>query len=130
MKSDRRLPVAIIGGGFSGTMVAAQLARKGIDAVLIDGSGRAGLGVAYSTREPAHVLNVRAEVMSAWPDDLEHFVRLVEAGRRHPPRLRRSGGSSGAICKAILEEAMATGRLRLVERQAISAEPRRRRAGR
>ena len=45
-------------------MVGAQLARKGIDSVLIDGSGRAGHGIAYSTREPAHVLNVRAEVMS------------------------------------------------------------------
>ena len=27
MKSDRRWPVAIIGGGFSGTMTAAQLAQ-------------------------------------------------------------------------------------------------------
>src|SRR4051794_29311876 len=80
MKSDRGRPVAIVGGGFSGTMAAAQLARKGIDCVLIDGSGRAGQGVAYSTRDPAHVLNVRAEVMSAWPEDLEHFVRVAEAG--------------------------------------------------
>ena len=67
MKSDRGLPVAIVGGGFSGTMVAAQLARKGIDAVLIDGSGRAGQGVAYSTTDAAHVLNIQADVMSAWP---------------------------------------------------------------
>ena len=93
-------------------MVAAQLARKGLDAVLIDGSGRAGLGVAYSTREPAHVLNVRAEVMSAWPDDLQHFVRLVEeeGGTRHDFVERRQ---FGRYLKAILEEGMATGRLRL-----------------
>jgi uncharacterized NAD(P)/FAD-binding protein YdhS len=122
MKSDRRLPVAVIGGGFSGTMVAAQLARKGIDAVLIDGSGRAGLGVAYSTREPAHVLNVRAEVMSAWPEDLEHFVRFVEeeGGTRRDFVERRQ---FGRYLKAILEEGVATGRLSLVERQAVSAEP-------
>ena len=122
MKSDRRLPVAVIGGGFSGTMVAAQLARKGFDAVLIDGSGRAGLGVAYSTREPAHVLNVRAEVMSAWPEDLEHFVRLVEeeGGTRRDFAERRQ---FGRYLKAILDEGMATGRLSLVERQAVSAEP-------
>lgn len=122
MKSDRRLPVAVIGGGFSGTMVAAQLARKGIDVILIDGSGRAGLGVAYSTRDPAHVLNVRAEVMSAWPEDLEDFVRLVEqeGGTRHDFVQRRQ---FGRYLKTILEEGMATGRLRLVERQAISAEP-------
>ena len=79
MKSDVSLPVAIVGGGFSGTMVAAQLARKGIYSVLIEKAGRAGQGIAYSTREPAHVLNVRAEVMSAWADDLEHFSRVAEA---------------------------------------------------
>ena len=78
MTSERPLPVAIVGGGFSGTMVAAQLARRGVDSVLIDGSGRAGHGVAYSTGEPAHVLNVRAEVMSAWPDEPDDFVRIVE----------------------------------------------------
>jgi len=122
MKSDRHLPVAVIGGGFSGTMVAAQLARKGVDAVLIDGSGRAGRGVAYSTREPAHVLNVRAEVMSAWPEDLDHFVRLVEeeGGTRRDFVERRQ---FGRYLKAILEDGMATGRLRLIERQAVSAEP-------
>jgi 2-polyprenyl-6-methoxyphenol hydroxylase-like FAD-dependent oxidoreductase len=46
MTSDR-VPVAIIGGGFSGTILAAQLARRGIASALIDGSGRAGKGVAY-----------------------------------------------------------------------------------
>ena len=70
--------VAIVGGGFSGTMVAAQLARRGIRSVLIEGGGRLGRGIAYSTREPAHVLNVRAEVMSAWPEDLQDFARQVE----------------------------------------------------
>ena len=102
-------------------MVAAQLARKGVDAVLIDGSGRAGLGVAYSTRDPAHVLNVRAEVMSAWPEDLDHFVRLVEeeGGTRHDFVQRRQ---FGRYLKAILEEGEATGRLRLVEQQAVSVD--------
>src|SRR5688500_4283933 len=75
MKSDRRVPVAIVGGGFSGTMLAAQLARRGIGSLLIEGGGRAGLGAAYSTDEPAHVLNVRAEGMSAWPDDPDDFAR-------------------------------------------------------
>jgi uncharacterized NAD(P)/FAD-binding protein YdhS len=78
MTSDR-VPVAIIGGGFSGTILAAQLARKGIGSALIDGSGRAGVGTAYSTVEPAHLLNVRAEMMSAWADDPDHFARAFEA---------------------------------------------------
>src|SRR5256885_17253464 len=78
MKSDR-VPVAIIGGGFSGTIIAAQLARRGIPSALIDGSGRAGKGVAYSTTEPAHLLNVRAEGMSAWAGEPDDFARHFEA---------------------------------------------------
>src|SRR5215207_6142312 len=79
MTFDRKARVAIVGAGFSGTMAAAQLARRGIASILIEGNERLGRGVAYSTREPAHVLNVRAEVMSAWPEDLEDFARAVEA---------------------------------------------------
>ena len=79
MRSNGHVPVAIIGGGFSGTILAAQLARRGIASVLIDGSGRAGRGVAYSTTEPAHLLNVRADGMSAWSGDPNHFARRFEA---------------------------------------------------
>src|SRR4051812_9206356 len=122
MTSDRRLPVAIIGGGFSGTMVAAQLARRGIENVLIEGSGRAGLGVAYSTKEPAHVLNVRADVMSAWADDLDNYVQLVEqqGGSRQDFVQRRE---FGRYLRGILDQAVTSGRTRLVERQALEARP-------
>jgi uncharacterized NAD(P)/FAD-binding protein YdhS len=67
-------PVAIVGGGFSGTMTAVQLAAKGVPVALIDGSGRLGRGVAYSTREPVHLLNVATAKMSAWPDRPDHFA--------------------------------------------------------
>ena len=92
--------VAIIGGGFSGTMVAAQLARRGIKSVLIEGNGRMGRGIAYSTREPAHVLNVRAEVMSAWPEALDDFARQIEAeggSAKDFSERRRFGRYLGAI---------------------------------
>jgi uncharacterized NAD(P)/FAD-binding protein YdhS len=83
MSSPDRPPdgvrVAIIGGGFSGTALLAELTRRGVPAVLIEGGGRAGQGTAYATREPEHVLNVRAEVMSARADDAAHFARFVEA---------------------------------------------------
>jgi uncharacterized NAD(P)/FAD-binding protein YdhS len=55
-------------------MVAAQLARRGIASLLIEGGGREGLGTAFSTTEPAHSLNVRAEAMSAWPDAPADFA--------------------------------------------------------
>ena len=112
--------VAVVGGGFSGTMVAAQLARKGLASALIDGSGRIGRGIAYSTREPAHVLNVRAEVMSAWPEDQQDFARRIES----------EGGSAkdfverrrfGRYMDGILNEATATGLVAPVEAMAVSA---------
>jgi uncharacterized NAD(P)/FAD-binding protein YdhS len=78
MRSDvAALPVAIVGGGFSGTMTAAQLARRGVASVLIDGSGRMGRGVAYSTTEDVHLLNVPSGKMSAWPDAPTHFAEWL-----------------------------------------------------
>jgi uncharacterized NAD(P)/FAD-binding protein YdhS len=108
MKSNRAAPVAIVGGGFSGTIIAAQLARRGMASVLIDGSGRAGKGVAYSTTEPAHLLNVRAEGMSAWAGEPDHFARRFEAegGERRGFAQRRLFGS---YVGEILEEALAAG---------------------
>ena len=114
------LRVAIVGGGFSGTMVAAQLARRGIPSVLIEGSGRLGRGVAYSTREPAHVLNVRAEVMSAWPEDLDDFARLIEAegGTAKDFSERRR---FGRYLDTILEAAVGEGLVAPVQAMATSA---------
>lgn len=116
MKSD----VAVVGGGFSGTMVAAQLARRGIRSILIEGNGRLGRGIAYATREPAHVLNVRAEVMSAWPDDLEDFARTVEAEggtAKDFSERRRFGRYLGAI----LDQAVGEGFVAPIEAKAITA---------
>lgn len=55
-------------------MTAVQLAARGVAVALIDGSGRLGRGVAYSTREPVHLLNVVTGKMSAWPDRPDHFT--------------------------------------------------------
>jgi uncharacterized NAD(P)/FAD-binding protein YdhS len=71
--------VAVIGGGFSGSVVAAQLLRqsRAASVVLIEKSARPGKGVAYGTRCSEHLLNVRARNMSAFPDDPEHFLRWL-----------------------------------------------------
>lgn len=79
MRSDASaLPVVIVGGGFSGTMTAAQLARRGVASVLVDGSGRMGRGVAYSTTENVHLLNVPSGKMSAWPEAPGHFADWLQ----------------------------------------------------
>lgn len=108
MKSDR--PVAIVGGGFSGTILAAQLARRGIASVLIDGSGRVGRGVAYSTTEGAHLLNVRAEGMSAWSGEPTHFAEAF-AKEGGAPRGFAQRRQFGRYLGAILDEAVASGRV-------------------
>ena len=46
---------------------------------MIDGSGRMGRGVAYSTTESVHLLNVRAESMSAIAGKPADFVKRFEA---------------------------------------------------
>ena len=119
MKSDR-VPVAIVGGGASGTILAAQLARRGIGSVLIDGSGRIGKGVAYSTTEPAHLLNVRAEGMSAWAGEPDHFARRFESegGERRGFAERRS---FARYLGEILHDAVGSGHVRTAAVTATSA---------
>jgi uncharacterized NAD(P)/FAD-binding protein YdhS len=70
--------IAVVGGGFSGTMTAAHVLRGAsspLRVALIERRGAIGEGVAYATREQAHLLNVPAGGMSAWPDEPADFVK-------------------------------------------------------
>ena len=120
MTSDGRCPVAIVGGGASGTILAAQLARRGIGSVLIDGSGRAGHGVAYSTNEPAHLLNVRAEGMSAWAED-PAISRRGSRPRAVTAAVSPNGACSAAICGEILEHAIGIDHASVEQATAVGA---------
>jgi uncharacterized NAD(P)/FAD-binding protein YdhS len=73
--------IAIVGGGFSGTMLAVQLLRRDpyLRVAVIDKSSAPGLGLAYSTDDPNHLLNVPAENMSAFPDEPDHLVRWTRS---------------------------------------------------
>ena len=69
-----RFDVAIIGFGFSGLATLANLttaARPLSVAVIAD--DRSGLGIAYATRQPRHLLNVVSRRMGAWASDPEDF---------------------------------------------------------
>ena len=72
--------VAIIGGGFTGSILAAQLLRRdtSLSVTLIESASVAGRGVAYATSCSSHLLNVPAANMSAFPEDAEHFVRWAQ----------------------------------------------------
>jgi uncharacterized NAD(P)/FAD-binding protein YdhS len=84
--------VAIIGAGFSGTMVAVHLLRAAPPSLervlLVERSRRDIGGVAYETPSASHTLNVPAGRMSAFEDDPDHFLRYA---RRREPSL--TGGS-------------------------------------
>jgi uncharacterized NAD(P)/FAD-binding protein YdhS len=105
-----RRRVAIIGGGFSGAVLAAHLARRGRaapDIILIEKSRRFGPGLAYGTRDPAHLLNVRASNLSAFPDQPDHFVRWLGGGdvrTRFAPRMKY-----GAYVEHVLQRAPSWG---------------------
>ena len=77
--------VAIIGGGFSGAMVLANLVNHAEGPLIIEWfePGTLGEGVAYSTKNPIHLLNVRAERMGAFARSPEHFYEWLqtEAGK-------------------------------------------------
>ena len=120
MKSNHRTAVAIVGAGYSGTMLAAELARRGVRSLLLEGGGREGRGTAFSTLESAHLLNVPAAKMSAWSDEPHHFARVVEA----------AGGTGkdfverrmfGRYLRGILDEAVASGLVEVVQARAASA---------
>ena len=121
MKSDTAAPGAIVvGGGFSGTMAAVEMVRRGVSVALVEGHGRAGRGIAYSTREAAHLLNVPAAKMSAFADSPDHFAMAV-AGEGFGagdfvPRAR-----FGAYLSQLLAEAVASGKVAIIERQAVAA---------
>jgi uncharacterized NAD(P)/FAD-binding protein YdhS len=74
--------IAIVGGGFSGTMLAARLAERGLASTVINRTADFGLGVAYSTPFEGHLLNVRSSRMSAVADQPGHFVDWLKAN--HP----------------------------------------------
>jgi len=76
--------VAIVGGGFSGAMVAVQLvhraARSGmpVHLVILDRQTSVAEGAAYRTPDVRHLLNVPASGMSAWPDRSDDFLEWAK----------------------------------------------------
>ncbi|MCW5773812.1 MAG: FAD/NAD(P)-binding protein, partial [Rhodospirillaceae bacterium] len=94
MVATKKNRIAIIGAGFSGSLLAVQLLRRFLPRAqihLIEKDAQFGRGLAYSTGNPGHLLNVRASRMSAFADEPDHFLRWLareaDAGRidRHLP---------------------------------------------
>jgi uncharacterized NAD(P)/FAD-binding protein YdhS len=75
--------VVIIGGGFCGCLTAVNLTRicqEPLRITVINHGHSACRGIAYSTRQPNHLLNVVARNMSALADQPQHFVEWLSEG--------------------------------------------------
>ena len=106
-----RPTVAIVGAGFSGLLTALRLVStpNGPKVRLIERRGSFGRGAAYSTLDPAHLLNVRASNMSAFPETSSHFVDWLSAGGRkedQSPFVLRS--RYGDYLQAMIQKAVET----------------------
>ena len=76
----RSQDIAIIGAGFTGSLLALHLLERsqpGDRIYLIERNAQFGRGLAYSTGNPNHLLNVRAGNMSAYADQPDHFVQWL-----------------------------------------------------
>lgn len=89
--------VIIVGGGATGTLLACHLLREAAAprhrVTIVERTSATGLGIAYSTVNPSHLLNVRVSNMSAFPDRPEHFWNWVLANRR-----REVAGCEASFC--------------------------------
>jgi uncharacterized NAD(P)/FAD-binding protein YdhS len=122
-----RRVIAVIGAGASGTLTAVHLLRRGgssVQVVLID-PHEPGLGVAYSTIDPQHLLNVRASCMSAFGSEPRHLLdwcsaRGIDAGAQDflPRRL------FGAYLQSLLVRWAESDRCTLIAAAATAIESR------
>lgn len=83
--------IAIVGGGFSGALVLANIVKQASGDLTIEWfePGELGTGMAYGTKNVAHLLNVRANFMGAFADKPEGFWEWLQTpdGKAHTERL-------------------------------------------
>jgi uncharacterized NAD(P)/FAD-binding protein YdhS len=135
-ENDAVFDVAIVGAGFSGSMVAVHLSRLAPEnrVLLADRKGAFGRGVAYGTEDIRHLLNVPAGKMSAFPDIPGHFAEWLEFRRSI---FRSMGVDSispddfvprklyGTYIRDLLDEARrTTNRIEILRSQIDDIEPR------
>lgn len=80
LTADFAKTIAIVGGGFSGSLVATHLlktATQPLTIKLVERSRSIGQGIAYATEANCHLLNVSAGSMSAFPHDPGHLLRWL-----------------------------------------------------
>ncbi len=129
MSSPAVSPVAIVGGGAAGTLLALHLARShGIGVTLYDGAGAFGRGAAYSATSPWHRLNVPALKMGGWHgDDPDGFLQWLAHRDGGTPQSQASRyverSVYGEWLSAQLFDAVRAGGVRLVTAHVLALQP-------
>ncbi len=128
-----RRPLVVIGGGAAGALAALAALRTGSadDVAIIEPRQQLGRGVAYSTADPAHLMNVAAGNLSALSGEPGHFAGWL-AG--HDPAATAFSFAPRSLYGAYLadtlrQEAARAGAGRLMHIQARATSLRRRREG-
>ncbi|WP_444455414.1 FAD/NAD(P)-binding protein [Rhodobacter capsulatus] len=117
-----RRHVLVIGGGASGVLMAFHVLRAASETrvTLIERSPGIGIGLAYATEDPDHLLNTRVINMSALPEDPEHFLRwLWQANRAVSGASFVSRATYGRYLESLLAPWASGPRLRLVQAEAV-----------
>jgi uncharacterized NAD(P)/FAD-binding protein YdhS len=105
--------IAVVGGGAAGTLTAARLVdeagrqHRPITVTVIEPRPMLGRGIAYSTLDNRHLLNVPVRNMTAYAEDSEHFARWLEAhdGQAPDPCDYAPRGRYGQYLAHVLDEA-------------------------
>ncbi|TWI35781.1 FAD/NAD(P)-binding protein [Paracoccus sulfuroxidans] len=128
--------IVIVGGGFTGGSLAWQLARMQVPAtiIVIEPREELGRGLAYSTQDPAHRLNVPAHRISLDPNRPEGFAEWLSSAQDNgwiadDPELLTADGERfprrevfGQYVAHSLAPLLDSGRIRHIRQRAVDAE--------
>ena len=83
-----RLHLVIVGGGATGAAVLANILKRkstfgNVEITIIEPAAELGLGKAYSSKDPANILNVPVGKMTLFEDEPADFVEWVEKNLDH-----------------------------------------------
>ena len=119
-----RKHVVVVGAGFSGVAAAAAIVRSKRASVTLIGRDGFGPGLAYGTKDPSHLLNVRASNMSGRADKADDFALWLHSKTGAAPTAFATRGRYGQYAQTMLKRAqraaMFSGGLKLLRGEAVS----------
>jgi uncharacterized NAD(P)/FAD-binding protein YdhS len=129
--ANPHIDVLIVGGGFSGTLLAVQLLRRdaSLSIAALDRTSPPGRGLAYRSPHRFHLLNVPAGEMGAFPAAPEDF--LCWARKNYDASLQARSFPARAVygeyVGSVLDRTLAAegrGRFHWIQDEALSLEHR------